>query len=117
MVIDKICKMTVKGVKPKSESFFSISHGVLEYGGKTLGGGFRPPPAWILLNNYPWTRLSVRMIRVIKRQFFRMVTHVFDNSNLSEETFVIETWGAVICSLGHGRMHLLRSFRLYGDQA
>ena len=29
MVIDKICKMTVKGVKLKSESFFSISSGVL----------------------------------------------------------------------------------------
>ena len=54
MVIDKICKMTVKGVKSKSKSFFPISHGVLEYGGKTLGGGggFRPPPAWIGLSNY-----------------------------------------------------------------
>ena len=30
MVIDKIYKMTVKGVKLKSESFFSISYGVLE---------------------------------------------------------------------------------------
>ena len=30
MVIDKICKMTVKGVKLKSESSFSISCGVLE---------------------------------------------------------------------------------------
>ena len=46
MVIDKTCKMTVKGVKLKSESIFSISYGVLEYEGKTLkegGGGFRPP--------------------------------------------------------------------------
>ena len=42
MVIDKICKVTVKGVKLKSESFFSISPGVLELprGG---GGGIRPP--------------------------------------------------------------------------
>ena len=47
MVIEKICKMTVKGVKSKSESFFSISHGVLELWRKNLGGGFRPPPAWI----------------------------------------------------------------------
>ena len=30
MVIDKICKVTVKGVKLKSKSFFSISYGVLE---------------------------------------------------------------------------------------
>ena len=59
------------------------------------------------LNNYPWTRLSVRIIGVIKRQFFLMVTHVFDNSNLSQEIFEIDTWGAVICSLGHGRKHML----------
>ena len=38
------------------------------------------------LNNYLWTRLSVRIAGVIKRQFFRMITHVFDNSNLSQET-------------------------------
>ena len=30
MVIDKIYKMTVKGVKLKSENFFSILYGVLE---------------------------------------------------------------------------------------
>ena len=45
MVINKICKITVKGVKLKSESFFSIFHGVLELWRKTLeGGGFRHPP-------------------------------------------------------------------------
>ena len=39
-----------------------------------------------ILNNYQWTRLSVRIIGVIKRQFFfQMVMHVFDNSNLSQE--------------------------------
>ena len=58
-----------------------------------------------ILVNYPWTRLSVRIIGVIKRQSFRMVTHVFDNSNLSQEIFAIDTW--VICSLGHGRKHML----------
>ena len=36
-----------------------------------------------------------------------MVTHVFDNSNLSEESFAIDTWRAVKCSLGHGRKHML----------
>ena len=42
MVIDKIRKMSIKGLKSKLESFFSISPGVLE---KNLrGGGFRPPP-------------------------------------------------------------------------
>ena len=60
-----------------------------------------------ILNNYPWTRLSVRIIGPIKRQFFHMVTHVFDNSSLSQENFAIDTWGAVICTLGHGRKHML----------
>ena len=61
-----------------------------------------------ILNNYPWTRLSVRIIAAIERQFF--FSHgnpCFDNSNLSEETFAINTWGAVISSLGHGRKHML----------
>ena len=44
MVIDKIRKMSGKGVKLKSESFFSISPGVLELWRKTLGGRRIPPP-------------------------------------------------------------------------
>ena len=60
-----------------------------------------------MLSNYSLTRLSVRIIGAIKRQFFHMVTHVFDNSNLSQEIFAIDTWKAVICSLGHGRKHML----------
>ena len=32
-----------------------------------------------------------------------MVTHVFDNSNISQEIFAIDSWRAVICSLGHDR--------------
>ena len=46
MVIDKIRKMSVKGVKVKSESFFSISPGVLELWGKNLRGAdsASPPP-------------------------------------------------------------------------
>ena len=63
-----------------------------------------------ILNKYPWTRLSLRTIEAIKRQFFHMVTHVFDNSNLSQEIFAIDTWRAVICSLGHGRRHMLTIF-------
>ena len=43
------------------------------------------------LNSYPWTRLLVRIIRVLKRQFFRMITRVFDNSNLSQEIFAVDT--------------------------
>ena len=31
---------------------------------------------------YSWTRLTVRIIGVIKRQFFHLVRHVFHNSNL-----------------------------------
>ena len=53
-----------------------------------------------ILNNYPWTRLSVRIIGV--------VTQVFDNSNFSQEIFAIDTWEAVIGSFGHGRKHMLR---------
>ena len=60
-----------------------------------------------ILSNYPGSKLSVRIIRVIKRQFFYMVTHVFDNSNLLQEIFAINTRRAVICSLGHGRKHML----------
>ena len=44
MVIVKIRKMSIKGVKLKSESFFPISPGVLELWRKTLGGGRNPPP-------------------------------------------------------------------------
>ena len=36
-----------------------------------------------------------------------MATHVFDKGNLSQEIFAIDTWGAVICSLGYGRKHML----------
>ena len=60
-----------------------------------------------ILNNYPWTRLSVRIIEAIKSQFFYMVTHVFDNSNLSQEIFAIDALRAVICTLGYGRKHML----------
>ena len=60
MAIDKICKMTVKGVKSKSESFFSISHGVLELWRKKLRGQI--PPAWIELRSNSgkcWDHLRV----------------------------------------------------------
>ena len=56
-----------------------------------------------ILNSYRWTRLSVRITGAINRQCFHMIKHVFDNSNLSQEIFAIDTWRAVICSLGHGR--------------
>ena len=63
------------------------------------------------LKNYPWTRLSVRIMGAIKRQFFDTVTHVFENSDLSEEIFAIDTWGAVVCVLGHGCKHMLTVLR------
>ena len=44
MVIAKIRKMSIKGVKLKSESFFSISPGVLELWRKNLRGGADAPP-------------------------------------------------------------------------
>ena len=40
-------------------------------------------------------------------QFCHMVMHVFDNSNLSQEIFAINTWRPLICSLGHDRKHML----------
>ena len=72
-----------------------------------------------LTDNYSWIRFSVRMIGSSKRQFFHMVTHVFDKSDLSQEIFTVDTWGAVICSLGHGRKHMLTifNFRPHEDQA
>ena len=54
MVIDKICKMSIKGVKLKSESFFSISPGVLELWRKNLrGADSTPPPVQIGLTRVP----------------------------------------------------------------
>ena len=49
MVIDKIRKITVKGVKLKSKGFFLISPGVLELWRKNLRGVDSSPPhlAWI----------------------------------------------------------------------
>ena len=41
------------------------------------------------------------ILGAIKRQFFLMVTHVFDNNNLSQGTLAIDTWRAVRYSLGH----------------
>ena len=69
---------------------------------------------WEILNNYPWTRLSVRIIGVIKTQFFHMVMYVFDNSNVSQEIFAIGTERAVIRSLGHGRKHMFMIFLTIG---
>ena len=43
MVIDKIRKMSVRGVKLKSENFFSISPGVLELWRKNLKGADSAP--------------------------------------------------------------------------
>ena len=75
--------------------------------------------SWNVSDKYTWDNagdlkqrsidqtFSEDITGVIKRQFFHVVTHVFDNSNLSQKIFAIDTWGAVICSLGHGRKHML----------
>ena len=61
MVIDEIRKMSVKGVKLKSESYFSISPGVLELWGKNLKGG-SPPIQIGLRMNRAITRLSFNVL-------------------------------------------------------
>ena len=33
--------------------------------------------------------------------------HLFDGTNLSQEIFGVDSWGAAICSLGHGRKNML----------
>ena len=60
-----------------------------------------------ITNSCPWTRLSVRIIGVIKRQFLHIVTNVLLIIAISHEMFAIDTWRAVIYSLGHGRKHML----------
>ena len=50
-----------------------------------------------ILSNYSWTRLSVWITGAILRgSFFTMETHVFDDSNLSQKIFAIDTWRTVI---------------------
>ena len=53
-----------------------------------------------ILNNYPWTRLSVRIIGAIKRQFLHMVTHVFDNFQSIPRDFCNRNLG--ICNMLFG---------------
>ena len=66
MVIEQICKMTIEGVKLKSERFFLISPGVLELWRKNLRGGAdsAPLPAWIVLRNY-------RLIFLLSVSFYK----------------------------------------------
>ena len=58
-----------------------------------------------ILNNCPWTRLSLKIIGEIKSHFF---SHGNACSNLSQEIFAIDTWGVLICSFGHGRKRMLK---------
>ena len=74
---------------------------------KKTNWGWKTPPVLIGSNNYPWTRLSVRIIGTIKRHVFHMVTDVFDISSLSQEVCAIDAWKAIRYSLGHGSMHML----------
>ena len=61
--------------------------------------------SWNVSDKYTWDNAgdlkqlsmdqpSVRIIGAIKRQFFHLVTQAFDNSNLSQEIFAIDTWSA-----------------------
>ena len=66
MVIDKICKMTVKSVKSKSESFFSISLGVLKVMEENLRGGFRSPPLALIGLRIQYTEILSELYKYIK---------------------------------------------------
>ena len=68
MVIAKICKMSLKGVKLKSESFFSISPGVLELWRKNLRGAVPPPPVQIGLKCILGTRHAGKMFFTSKNR-------------------------------------------------
>ena len=61
MVVDKICKMTVRGVKLKSGSFFSISYGVLELWRKTL----KSAPSADMVNKGKFLRKQNETIKMI----------------------------------------------------
>ena len=69
MVIDKIRKMSIRGVKLKSESFFSISPGVLELWRKNLGGGADSAlPVQIGLNCAIFVSMQYRKIDIYSSQ-------------------------------------------------
>ena len=83
---------------------FLVNFTLLKYVKSQRSYGFLITRADFWLPNFGFKR---SLLSLLKRQFFRIVTYVFDNSNLSQEMFAIDTWGAVICSLGHGRKHML----------
>ena len=80
MVIDKIRKISIKGVKLKSESFFSISPGVLELWRKNLRGGrFHPPgpdrvKRWVTKDVLPTIRKTGRYDYCIDHKYNNMLT-------------------------------------------
>ena len=57
--------------------------------------------------NYPWTTFAVITIGAITRRFLHMVAQISDHTSLLQEAFVIDTWRAVIHSLGHCCKHML----------
>ena len=75
MAIDKICKMTIKGVKLKSESFFLISYGLLELwlkNPKGGGGGFHPPSLdRVKVNLFTFLRVRTSRGKPGKRDFLK----------------------------------------------
>ena len=73
-----------------------------------------------ILNNYPLTRLSVRIIGVIKRQFCHKITHVFDNRNLSQEIFAIDTCNMLVGTWSQAHAYDSSNYieaKLNGNQA
>ena len=96
IVCGKIRQMTVKGVKLKSESFFSIFCGVLELWKKILkgGGGQTPPPVWMGLNTWHqhfhgWTKTSLFRNPEITVKFSSFYSSPADINTITQKVVMV----------------------------
>ena len=62
---------------------------------------------FVIVNNYPLTRVTVVIMGAIVIKFFHILTRVFDNDKLSHETSAIDTWRAITYHLKHGFSYMV----------